>query len=49
MPPQLVDATPSELEALSRGGVYDRTEEERAFCGAESRVVEALEGGPIAQ
>jgi hypothetical protein len=41
----VVDATPSELKALITGGVYDGTEAERAFCGAESRAVEALEGG----
>ena len=45
---QVVDATPSELKALLTGGVYDRTEAKRAFCGAESRAVESLEGGPVA-
>jgi hypothetical protein len=50
VPVQLVDATPSELEALCKGGVYvDQRQAKRAFCGAESRVVEPLEGGPVAQ
>ena len=44
MPVQLVDATPSELEALITGGVYDRGETERALCNAESRHVGPLEG-----
>jgi hypothetical protein len=49
MPVQPVDATPSELKARCEGGVYDRTEGKRAFCGAESRVVEALEGGSVTE
>ena len=37
MPVQPVDATPSELEALCKGGVYvDQRQAKRAFCGAES-------------
>ena len=44
-----VDATPRKLIALSEGGVYDRTEAKGAFCGAESRAVETLEGGPVTQ
>jgi hypothetical protein len=48
VPPQVVDATPSELKALIRGGVYDRTEAKRAFCGAESGALETLEGRPVA-
>lgn len=48
VPVQLVDATPSELEALCKGGVYvDQRQAKRAFCGAESRVVEPLEDGPV--
>jgi hypothetical protein len=36
VPVQPVDATPLKLIALSEGGVHDRTEAKRAFCGAES-------------
>jgi hypothetical protein len=47
VPVQPVDATPRKLIALSEGGVYDRTESKGAFCSAESRAVETLEGGPV--
>jgi hypothetical protein len=43
----VVDATPSELKALITGGVYERTEAKRAFCGAESRAVETLESKSV--
>src|SRR5277367_6143335 len=49
LPVQPVVATPSKLVAHYEGGVYERTEAERAFCGAESRVVEALESGPVTE
>jgi hypothetical protein len=36
VPVQLVDATPSELEALITGGIYDRGETERALWAEDS-------------
>jgi hypothetical protein len=36
VPVQLVGATPSELKALIKGGVYDRKKTYAAFCDAKS-------------
>jgi hypothetical protein len=42
VPAQPVDATPSDIDFSSKGGVHDRTEARKAFCGAESRFMESL-------
>jgi hypothetical protein len=47
VPVQLVDATPSELKALIKGGVYDPKETDKALGSATSRVVESLESRRI--
>ena len=45
---QLVDATPSELEALITGGAYDFRKAHKALCCAEGRSMASLEGGRVA-
>jgi hypothetical protein len=47
VPVQLVDATPSELKALIKGGVYDPKEADKALGPATSRIVESLESRRI--
>jgi hypothetical protein len=44
---QQVDATPSNINLLSKGGVYDPRETGGAFCDAEDRHVVPLEGGTL--
>ncbi len=44
---QAVDATPSGIDLLSKGGVYDPRETVWAFCGAEERHVVPLEGRTV--
>src|ERR1700688_71856 len=45
---QWVDATPSNMKLLFKGGVYDSRETGCAFCGAAERAMEPLEGGAVA-
>jgi hypothetical protein len=47
MPAQPVDATPSDMNHFSKGGVFDRRWTGRAFRGAENRHVAPLEGGGV--
>src|SRR6266705_6445956 len=44
---QPVDATPSDIDFLTKGGVYDPRETVWAFGGAEDRHVVPLEGGRL--
>jgi hypothetical protein len=44
---QPVDATPSDMNLLSKGGVYDPSESGGAFCDAENRDMVPLEGGTV--
>jgi len=47
MPAQPVDATPSDMNGFSKGGVYDATNPGAAFVCAEGRSVAALESGAV--
>jgi hypothetical protein len=47
VPAQPVDATPSDINLFSKGGVYDARETGEAFRGAEDRPVEPVEGGTV--
>jgi hypothetical protein len=47
LPAQPVDATPSDINFFSKGGVYGATETGKAFRDAAERHVEALEGGTV--
>jgi len=47
VPAQPVDATPSDINLFTKGGVYDASETGEAFCDAEDRYVESLEGGAV--
>ena len=47
VPAQPVDATPSDIDLFSKGGVYDARETGEALCDAEDRHVEPLEGGTV--
>jgi hypothetical protein len=47
VPAQPVDATPSDINLFSKGGVYDPSETGEAFRVAEDRDVEPLEGGTV--
>ena len=47
MPAQPVVATPSAINLFSKGGVYDAKETGEAFCDAEDRPVEPLEGRAV--
>jgi len=42
---QLVDATPSNINLLTKGGIYDPREAGGAPCDAENRHMVPLEGG----
>jgi hypothetical protein len=44
---QQVDATPSDVNLLCKGVVYDPRETGGAFCDAEERDLELLEGGTV--
>jgi hypothetical protein len=44
---QPVDATPSGINLFSKGGIYNAREPGEAFCDAEGRHVEPLEGGAV--
>src|SRR5277367_5311979 len=45
---QWVDATPSNIKLLFKGGVYDPRETGGAFCGAADGAVEPVEGRAVA-
>jgi hypothetical protein len=45
---QWVDATPSNIKLLLKGGVYGPRETGGAFSGAADRAMEPLEGGAVA-
>ena len=47
VPAQPVDATPSDINLFSKGGVYDATETGEAFREPAGRHVEPLEGGTV--
>jgi hypothetical protein len=47
VPAQLVDATPSDMNHFSKGGVYGTRKTGQAFRGAEERHVAPLEGGRV--
>jgi hypothetical protein len=47
VPAQPVNATPSDINLFSKGGVYDSRETGEAFRDAEDRPVEPLEGGTV--
>jgi hypothetical protein len=47
VPAQPVDATPSDMNHFSKGGVYDTRKTGQAFRGAENRHVAPLEGGRV--
>jgi hypothetical protein len=47
LPAQPVDATPSVINLISKGGVYDATETGKTFGDAANRHVEPLEGGTV--
>jgi len=47
VPAQPVDATPSDINLFSKGGVYDAKQSSEAFRGVEDRHVEPLEGGTV--
>ena len=44
---QPVDATPSDMNHFSKGGVYETRKTGHAFRGAEDRHVAPLEGGRV--
>ena len=44
---QPVDATPSDMNSFSKGGVYGTRKTGQAFHGAEDRHVAPLEGGRV--
>ena len=47
MPAQPVDATPSDINRFSKGGIYDASETGEAFREPANRHVEPLEGGTV--
>jgi hypothetical protein len=47
VPAQPVDATPSDINLFSKGGVHDATDTGKAFREPAERHVEALEGGTV--
>ena len=47
MPAQPVDATPSDMNVFSKGGVYDATETGEAFREPTERDVVPLESGAV--
>jgi hypothetical protein len=47
LPAQPVDATPSDINLFSKGGVHDATDTGKAFREPAERHVEALEGGTV--
>jgi hypothetical protein len=47
LPAQPVDATPSDINLFTKGGVYDATKTGEAFRDAENRHVEPLESGTV--
>ena len=47
LPAQPVDATPSDINLFTKGGVYDATKTGEAFRDAADRHVEPLEGGTV--
>jgi hypothetical protein len=47
LPAQPVDATPSDINLFSKGGVYDATDTGKAFGDLANRPVEPLEGETV--
>ena len=47
VPAQPVDATPSDINLFTKGGVYDSRETGKTFRDPADRHVEALEGGTV--
>jgi hypothetical protein len=47
LPAQPVDATPSDMNSFSKGGVYGTRKTGQAFDGAEDRHVAPLEVGRV--
>jgi hypothetical protein len=47
VPAQSVDATPSDINLFSKGGVYDSTDTGKTFRDAANGHVEPLEGGTV--